>query len=85
MAKHPKPYPYKVTTFPPEDDPGWFEADVWDCPCGVKKIAEDCPECPGCGCPQGPGPGEGYGPGDGTGNDGEGPGDGTGNGPGRCR
>ena len=35
------------TTF--EDDPGWFEADVWDCPvCVVKKIAEDCPECPGC-------------------------------------
>ena len=37
------------TTFPAEDDPGWFEADVWDCPvCVVKKIAEDCPECPGC-------------------------------------
>ena len=49
MAKHPKPYQYNVTTFPPEDDPGWFEADVWDCSeCGVKKIAADCPDCPGC-------------------------------------
>ena len=48
MSEKDKPYPYKVTTFPPEDDPGWFEADVWDCKCGVKKIAEDCPECPGC-------------------------------------
>ena len=40
---------YKVTTSPAEDDPGWFEANVWDCPaCGVTKIAEDCTECPGC-------------------------------------
>ena len=43
------PCQYKVTTFPTEDDPGCFEADVWDCPaCGVTKIAEDCAECPGC-------------------------------------
>lgn len=43
----------KATTFPPEDDPGWFEADVWDCPeCGIKKIAADCPDCPGCLAPQ---------------------------------
>jgi hypothetical protein len=43
----------KATTFPPEDDPGWFEADVWDClKCGVKTIAADCPDCPGCLAPQ---------------------------------
>ena len=52
MSEKDKPYQYKVTTFPPEDDPGWFEADVWGCKCGVKKIAEDCPECPGCLAPQ---------------------------------
>ena len=33
----------------PDDDPGWYEADVWDCiECGVHKIADDCLDCPGC-------------------------------------
>ena len=44
---------YKVTRFPPDDDPGWYEADIWDCPeCNVTKIAADCPDCPGCLCLQ---------------------------------
>jgi hypothetical protein len=51
-----KPFTYKVTTFPPEDDPGWYEADVWDCPaCGVGKIYSECLECPGCLAAQPPG------------------------------
>ncbi|MCH9836346.1 hypothetical protein K0U83_11825 [bacterium] len=43
----------KATTLFPKDDPGWFEADVWDClKCGVNTIAEDCTACPGCLAPQ---------------------------------
>lgn len=43
----------QVHTFPPPDDPGWYEHDVWDCPaCGVGKIDHECMECPGCLCAQ---------------------------------
>lgn len=44
-----KPIKYEVSRWPPEDDPGWYEADVWDCPkCGVTKIDAECVLCPGC-------------------------------------
>jgi hypothetical protein len=48
-----KPIIYKVTRFPPDDDPGWFDADVWDCPaCGITRISHECETCVGCDAPQ---------------------------------
>ena len=44
---------YKITKFPPEDDPGWFETDVWDCPeCGLGRMVPEVETCLVCEHPQ---------------------------------
>ena len=43
----------KATTFPADDDPGWYTADVWDCAkCGLKRISPECKTCLVCDAPQ---------------------------------
>lgn len=39
----------EIRTFPPPDDPGWYDALVWDCTsCGCGKIHPECAQCPAC-------------------------------------
>ena len=50
-----QPIRCEVTRFPLEDDPGWYETDIWDCSnpeCGPKKMVPEVEECLLCGTPQ---------------------------------
>lgn len=43
----------RATRFPPDDDPGWYETNVWDCPsCGLRLMAPEVETCLVCDFPQ---------------------------------